>query len=198
MKMDNKENRVERDVSASTADGNSDQVGADLAEPLEAHRLTNEEIEVLKEQAAKAKEHWDQLLRTAADLENFKKRTARERQELSKYANESLLQKLIPILDSFDMALAATSAQAATPDSLQTGIAMIHQQLKTALAEAGLEEIDATDKAFDPNWHEAISQQETADVPEGNVVQQLRKGYRLRDRLLRPAGVVVAKKPPEK
>lgn len=198
MKMDNKEKRVERDVSASTADGNSGHVGADLAEPLEPHRLTNEEIEELKEQAAKAKEYWDQLLRTAADLENFKKRTARERQELSKYANESLLQKLIPILDSFDMALAATSTQTATPDSLQTGIAMIHQQLKTALAEAGLEEIDATHKAFDPNWHEAISQQETAEVPEGDVVQQLRKGYRLRDRLLRPAGVVVAKKPPEK
>jgi molecular chaperone GrpE len=198
MKMDKKENRVERDVSASNANENSGSATASVAEPLEAHRLTPEEIEELKEQAAKAKEYWDQLLRTAADLENFKKRTARERQEFSKYANESLLQKLIPILDSFDMALAATNARQAASDSLQTGIAMIHQQLKTALSEAGLEEIDATQKTFDPNWHEALSQRETAEAPEGQVVQQLRKGYRLRDRLLRPAGVVVAKKPPEK
>jgi molecular chaperone GrpE len=72
---------------------------------------------------------------------------------------------------------------------------MILSQLRNTLTEAGLEEIDATGKAFDPNFHEAVSQQETNDLPEGQVVQQLRKGYRLRDRLLRPATVIVAKKP---
>ena len=72
---------------------------------------------------------------------------------------------------------------------------MIYQQLKNVLTEAGLEEIDASNKAFDPNWHEALSQQPSADVPEGHVMQQLRKGYKLRERLLRPAGVLVAKKP---
>jgi molecular chaperone GrpE len=80
---------------------------------------------------------------------------------------------------------------------LQAGIAMILQQLKTVLKEAGLEEIDATGRPFDPNWHEAVSQKETTEVPDGYVVQQLRKGYKLRDRLLRPAGVVVARKPGE-
>ena len=73
---------------------------------------------------------------------------------------------------------------------------MIQQQLKNALAETGLEEIDATGKPFDPTLHEAVSQQETADVPEGQVIQQLRKGYKLRERLLRPATVIVAKNPP--
>lgn len=72
---------------------------------------------------------------------------------------------------------------------------MIHSQLKSALIESGLEEIDATDKAFDPNFHEAVSQQESAEVPEGHILQQLRKGYKLRDRLIRPATVIVAKKP---
>ena len=72
---------------------------------------------------------------------------------------------------------------------------MVCQQLKAVLAEAGLEELDAVGKPFDPNLHEALSQQETPDVPEGHVVQQLRKGYKLRDRLLRPASVVVAKQP---
>jgi molecular chaperone GrpE len=190
--------RMEQGEASSDHTGHAGRATEASAEPLETHRLTPEEIEGLKEEAAKAKEHWEQLLRTAADFENFKKRTARERQELSKYANESLLQKLIPILDNLDMALTAANTQPATLEALQTGIAMIHQQLKSALAEAGLEEIDATHKAFDPNWHEALSQQETGDVAEGQVVQQLRKGYRLRDRLLRPAGVVVAKKPAEK
>ncbi len=72
---------------------------------------------------------------------------------------------------------------------------MIHQQLRNVLLESGLEEVDAAGKMFDPNWHEAVSQQETAEVPEGQVLQQLRKGYKLRDRLIRPATVIVARKP---
>ena len=158
--------------------------------------MTPEEIEELKTAAAKAKDHWDQLVRATADFDNFKKRVAREKQEASKFAHESLLLKLIPVLDNFDKALsAAQTTQGASTQSLQTGIAMVHQHLKSILAEAGLEEMDATDKPFDPNWHEALSQQESADLPEGHVLQQLRKGYKLRDRLLRPAGVVVAKRP---
>ncbi len=120
----------------------------------------------------------------------------REREEAIKFANESLMKKLVPVLDNFDMALAATTQnQTANAQSLQTGVAMILQQLRSALVDSGLEEVDATGKAFDPNWHEAVSQQESADTPEGNVLQQLRKGYKLRDRLIRPATVIVAKKP---
>ena len=153
-----------------------------------------ESQDALKEKAAKADEYWDRLLRQTADFDNYKKRAARERQEAIKYANESLLQKLIPISDTFEMALAATTKSDAT-NSLQTGVSMILGQLKATMAEAGLEEIDATGKTFDPNWHEAVSQKETSDVPEGQVVQQIRKGYKFRDRLIRPAGVIVAKAP---
>lgn len=164
--------------------------------PVEPATLTREQLEELKQRAAKADEHWDRLLRTTADFDNFKKRAAREKQDAIKFANESVLQKLVPILDNFDMALAATQAkQTGDVQSLQAGINMIHQQLKNALTEAGLEEIDATGKGFDPNLHEAVSQKETNEVPEGQVVQQLRKGYKLRERLLRPATVVVAKAP---
>jgi molecular chaperone GrpE len=163
-----------------------------------APELTAEQLEELKTRAAKADEHWDRLLRTAADFENFKKRAARERIEAAQSANVALLQKLLPVLDHFEMA--QTAAQTAeVPQggmaSLQAGIAMIQQQLKGILAETGLEEIDAAGKPFDPMLHEAVSQLETADVPEGRVVQQIRKGYKLRDRLLRPAAVIVAKKP---
>jgi molecular chaperone GrpE len=156
--------------------------------------LTPPQIERLKEQAAKAEEYRERLLREAADFENYKKRAIRERQEAVTFANEMLLQKLMPVLDSFEMALAATAPDGAA-QSLQAGVLMVYNQLKSTLASAGLEEIDARGKVFDPNLHEAVSQQESAEVPEGNVVQQIRKGYKFRNRLVRPAGVIVAKKP---
>jgi len=184
----------------SIEEQNSDEAGgSETPEPLvhlEAANLSPAQLEELKERASKAEEHWERLLRTTADFENFKKRAGREKQEAIKFANEGLLQKLVPVLDNFDMALsAAQTDQTDAAQSLQTGINMIYQQLRNALLEAGLEEIDAADKPFDPNVHEAVSQRETAEVPEGHVVQQMRKGYKLRDRLLRPASVVVSKKP---
>ena len=173
---------------------NEAQPAEETASPA-AEELTQEQIAELKEQAAKAQENYERLMRTTAELENYKKRAARERQEAIKYANESLLERLIPVLDNFEMALTATNAPNTSVQSLQEGVNMIQQQLKSALAEAGLEEVNASGKPFDPNLHEAISQQESADAPEGQVVQQVRKGYKLRDRLLRPASVIVAKKP---
>jgi len=165
-------------------------------EPVVVANLTPGQIEELKARAAKADEHWDRLLRTTADFENFKKRAARERLEMAQAATATLVEKLLPVLDHFEMAQAA--AQNAGHDrsaSLQAGVAMIQQQLKSILAETGLEEIDATGKAFDPAQHEAVSMMESAEVPEHQVLQQIRKGYRWRERLLRPATVVVAKKP---
>ncbi|MHB8523094.1 MAG: nucleotide exchange factor GrpE [Limisphaerales bacterium] len=158
--------------------------------------LTAEQLAELKAKAVKADEHWDRLLRTSADLDNIRKRAARDKQEAVKFANEALLEKLVVVLDHFDMALAAAgNEQTATVESLKTGIEMVYSQLKGVLREAGLEEIDATQKPFDPNWHQAVSEQETVEVPQGHVIQQLRKGYKLRDRLIRPAGVIVARKP---
>lgn len=158
--------------------------------------ITPEQLAELQTRATKAEEHWERLLRTTADFDNYKKRAAREKQDAIKYANESLVGKIIPVLDNFEMALAA--AQSSSADglkSLQDGVAMIQTQLKAVLTDAGLEDIDATGKPFDPNLHEAVSQQESKDVAEGHVLQQLRKGYKLRERLLRPATVIVAKAP---
>ena len=174
-------------------------VAAAAAEaPSPASEATPEQLTELKARAAKADEHWDRLLRTAADFENFKKRAARERHEAAQSATAALLHKLLPVLDHFEMAQAAAQ-NATAPQSgaaaLQDGITMIQQQLKGILAETGLEEVDASGRPFDPMLHEAVSQLETAEVPEGQVAQQIRKGYKLRDRLLRPATVVVAKKP---
>jgi molecular chaperone GrpE len=163
---------------------------------LESAALTPGQIAELQTQAAKANEHWERLLRATAEFDNFKKRAARERQDAIKFANESLLQKLLPVLDNFDAALtAAQTGKAETTQSLVTGVTMIQQQLRSTLIEAGLEEIEAAGKAFDPNLHEAVSQVETTEHPDGHVAQQLRRGYKLKERLLRPATVIVAKAP---
>jgi molecular chaperone GrpE len=158
--------------------------------------LTAEEVSGLRASAARAGENWNSYLRAVADLENYKKRAVREKQDAARAANEALLSRLIPVLDHFDMALAAANiASGPAVDSLKTGVAMVGSQLRSILAEAGLEEIDATGQTFDPQCHEAVSHQESAEVAEGSVLQQLRKGYRFHDRLLRPATVIVAKKP---
>ena len=191
-------NKRETDTRAQESQGAPAAVD-DSAEPLvhiESSNVTPEQLEELKTLAAKADEHWERLLRLTADFDNYKKRAAREKQEAIRYANEGLLEKLVPVLDNFDAALSAVQTSASdNAQSLQTGVNMIFQQLKKVLTDSGLEEVDATGQKFDPNLHEAVSQQETSDVPEGEVVQQLRKGYKLRDRLLRPATVVVAKRP---
>jgi len=189
-------NDIELEEAKKTTDaGPQDGPGTPAAPDLDA--LPAGQLEDLKKRAAKADEHWERLLRTLADFDNYKKRAAREKQETAKFANESLLQRLIPVLDSFDMALAAAAqtSQAQALESMQAGINMVYQQLKSALAEAGLEDVEAQGKPFDPNLHEAISQRETTEAAEGQVVQQLRKGYRFRERLLRPATVIIAKPP---
>jgi molecular chaperone GrpE len=184
--------RAHTDTNTATAENS-----AASTEALAPELLTPEQIDDLKTRAGRADENWERLLRATADLDNYKKRTQREREDAVKFANESLMKKLIPVLDNFEMALSAANQTpaAANAQSLQTGVAMILQQLRSALTESGLEEVDATGKAFDPNFHEAVAQQESAEVPDGHVLQQMRKGYKLRDRLIRPATVVVAKKP---
>jgi molecular chaperone GrpE len=185
--MDN----VAKDKKVTEGEGETPKPVGQLPPPAE---LTPAEIEQLKAQAGKAGENWDRFLRLTADFDNYKKRAARERHEAVSFANENLLVRLLPVLDAFEMALAAAGSDPAGK-SLQAGVVMISNQLKSALADAGLEEIDAQGKPFDPKLHEAVSQQETPDTPEGQVVRQIRKGYKFRNRLIRPAGVIVAKKP---
>ena len=134
----------------------------------------------------------ERLLRLQADFENFRKRAQREKDEARQFANQSLIEKQLPILDNFEMALAA--AKDADP-ALRDGVQMIYDQLLGILRDSGVETIDATGEGFDPNLHEAISQQETTEAEPGTVVEQVQRGYRLHERLVRPARVVVAKAP---
>ena len=165
-------------------------------EPEEEEELpppTSEELKELRQQAAKSEEFYDRLQRQVAEADNLRKRLAKEKQDAVRYANESLIEQLLPTMDSFEMAMAAVqNADNSTIDSLKTGIEMVYTQLKRTLEEVGLVEIDATAQAFDPSQHEAVSRKKTDEADEGTVIEQTRKGYRLRDRLLRAASVVVA------
>ena len=134
----------------------------------------------------------DLALRTQADFENFRKRAAREKEDASKYANASFLERLLPILDNFELGLNAARTEA-KDSPIIAGMDMVAKQLADFLTGVGVETVKAEGEKFDPNLHEAVAQEASADVPEGVIVRQLRKGYRLRDRLLRPATVTVSK-----
>lgn len=133
----------------------------------------------------------DLALRSQADFDNFRKRSAREKEEAIKYANSSLLERLIPIVDNFELGLAAAGSAENSP--ILAGMSMVAKQLNEFLADSGVTAIDATGQAFDPNLHEAIAHEHDPKVPEGNVIRQVRKGFKLKDRLLRPANVIVSK-----
>ena len=133
----------------------------------------------------------DLALRSQADFDNFRKRSAREKEEAVKYANSSLLERLIPIDDNFELGLAAAGSAENSP--ILAGMSMVSRQLTDFLGEFGVSPIDATGQTFDPNLHEAIAQEQSATVPEGKVIRQVRKGFKLKDRLLRPANVIVSK-----
>ena len=135
----------------------------------------------------------DLALRSQADFDNYKKRAAREKEDAVKYANTSLLQRLVSILDNFELGLAAAKTEG-TQSPIYSGMVLVQKQLNDLLEENGLQPIEAEGKKFDPNLHEAIAH-EPSDAPEETVIRQGRRGYRLKDRLLRPARVVVSSGP---
>jgi molecular chaperone GrpE len=136
----------------------------------------------------------DLALRSQADFENYKKRAAREKEEAIKYANSALLEKLIAIVDNFELGLEAARGEGEN-SAVFSGMSMVFKQLMDFLVDQGLQPIDATGQKFDPNLHEAIAHEPSAEVSEGVVIRQTRRGYRMKDRLLRPSSVVVSSGP---
>jgi len=136
----------------------------------------------------------DLALRSQADFDNYKKRATREKEDAIKYANSSLLEKLIAIIDNFELGLSAAKEEGEN-SPIYSGMSMVLKQLTDFLAENGLQPIDAAGKKFDPNLHEAIAHEPSKQAPEGTVIRQTRRGYRLKDRLLRPSSVVVSSGP---
>jgi len=136
----------------------------------------------------------DLAMRSQADFENYKKRCAREKEEAIKYANRRLLEKLVSIVDHFELGLEAARGEG-EKSSIYSGMNLVLKQLQDFLVENGLQPIEAVGQKFDPNLHEAIAHQPNDEVPEEHVISQIRRGYRLKDRLLRPSTVVVSSGP---
>jgi len=152
------------------------------------------ELQKLKEDAVKAQEYWDKLLRLQADFDNYRKRTEKERQEFSKYANEEIIVELLNVLDDLERAVNLTESKHQDLPAFLKGIEMILAHLYDLLKENGVSAIQAEGKPFDPNFHEALMQAENNDVPEHTVMEELQKGYLLNDRIIRTSKVKVSKK----
>ena len=160
----------------------------DPVKNLEA-RLQSKEVE--------AQETYERLLRVSAEFENYKKRSAREMEEFRKFANQSLIKEMLSVVDNLELAMNSTDSPQAIDKGLLEGLEMTHREILKVFEKFDVKPIDSSGRPFDPMFHEAVMQEETDEVPENTVVNELQRGYLIHDRLLRPAMVVVAK-PKEK
>ena len=175
------------ETPAPTAETGDGQGAAATADALQSLRAERDDL-------------YDRLLRTTADFDNYRKRIERERREVSEAASADLIRDLLPVVDNLERALEASANAAGESDvsddstaALRRGVELIHRQLLDALRKRGVEPFESVGHEFDPAWHEAISYEAGSDRPEGEILGEVRRGYRLGQRLLRPAQVRVAK-----
>lgn len=180
---------AESQPSAESAEA-SLEPGAASAEPAPSEDASAAQPD-LEAELAKFK---DLALRAHAELDNFRKRAAREREEAIRFANARLLESLLPVLDSFDLGFQSAKA---SPEgaAIAAGFEMVRRQLGDWLRQAGVQIVEAQGQAFDPALHEAVGREPSAEAPEGVVIRQTRPGYILNGRLLRPASVIVSSGP---
>lgn len=176
---------VERELPPADADEN---VSAASAEAPAAGEASNAELQKLK---AERDTLLDRLARMQAEFENARRRAAKEQQEFRDYAVADAIKSLLPVIDSFDRALQVKSGSG----DVRSGVELIYKQLQDALAKLGVRAIPAKGEPFDPHYHEAIEMVGTSDAADHEVLEELQRGYKFKDRLLRPAMVRVAKNP---
>jgi molecular chaperone GrpE len=168
------------------------------AEPRERREPTPQQSTALQEDPETVRserdDYRDRLLRATAEFDNYRKRIERERRELSEYATSELLKDVLPLVDDLERALAAAPGAdaAATVASYRAGVELIHRRLLDVLRKRGVSAIEALGTDFDPHVHQAVSQEVSPEHRDGEVIEELRRGYKLGDRLLRPAMVKVA------
>jgi molecular chaperone GrpE len=148
----------------------------------------------LQEKEKEAADNYDKYVRAVAELENYRKRAAREKADSIKYGNENIIKDILPLVDSMDRALQHADNHGYS-DSFKKGLKLLQDQLLGCLGKHGVQQIECVDKTFDPNIHEAVFQVDTGDHEDNKVVEELEKGYRLHERLLRPAKVSIFKRP---
>lgn len=168
----------------------SEEESLDSADMSPLEKILTLEAELIQAKA-KTDEHYDHLLRLQADFDNYRKRTQKEKTEIIKYASERVIGDLLPVLDNFERAVSAAQIN---PDfsAFSQGVEMILRQLQTALSKEGLKAIEAIGQPFDPNLHDAVLRVESEEHPENTVVDELQKGYYLKEKVLRPSMVKVS------
>ena len=184
--------KVEETDHESIETSNEEESKVEEKKELTPMEQLQEQIRLKDEEIANQK---DTFLREKAELENFKKRLTKEKDDFVQFANERLLQELIQIEDNLERALEVPNA---TLESLKEGVEMIQKQFSTFLKNQKVEPIEAIGKGFDPTLHEVLNQQESEEHEENTVIEEYSKGYTLNGRILRPAKVVISKKPTEK
>ena len=191
--MNGQAERPEEEIKEQPVADEASEAEIDTGEQVEdadAEAEAEAEVSELEQAQAKAKENWDRYLRTAAELENVRKRAARDVENAHRFALERFSKQLLAVRDSLEMGLAA--ADSASVESLLQGSEATLKILGTTMQQFGIEEVDPAGEPFDPEFHEAISMQPSDDVEPGSVVTVVQKGYSLNGRLLRPAMVIVA------
>ncbi|QKT02597.1 nucleotide exchange factor GrpE [Ectothiorhodospiraceae bacterium 2226] len=187
-------NHERRPAEAAEERMEAERPAAEEAAQVEGEAPTVEELVPLLDDArAKADEHWDQLLRVQAELENVRRRSARELENAHKYALERFVQELLPVKDSLELGLQAGAEAEGSAAKIIEGVDLTLKMLVAVLEKFGVQEIDPAGERFDPELHQAMSMQEAPGHEANTVVMVMQKGYRLHDRLVRPAMVVVAK-----
>lgn len=178
----------------------ADELEAGASEEAEKGSAEEESLEEqFRAAEARAEENYDRLLRVTAEFENYQKRMEREMNDFRKFANESLIKDILPIVDNLERALEIPYENNESAfNGMREGVQMTLNGLQESLERFGVVSIDSLDKPFDPNFHQAVMQEESEGHPDNTVSKELQKGYVMRERLLRPAMVVVSKKPASK
>ncbi len=190
-KEERKERPPAKDQVQENTEANSEKAG--VSEEIRLEEMSKKElIDKVESLQALAKKNFDLYVRAQADMDNLRKRFAKEKEDLAKYANETLVKQLLPVIDSLEKAIAHAEADHSLA-ALREGVELTLKALTDVLKRAGLEEIKASGEPFDPRFHEAVSVQENQQAEPGVVLEELQKGYVLNERLIRPSLVVVSK-----
>ncbi|CAH1209326.1 MULTISPECIES: nucleotide exchange factor GrpE [Paenibacillus] len=181
----------EQQEQTATVEEEQELVNEAGAAEAQADEMAEQEQGELARLKAEAEESQTRLLRAQADFDNFRRRTQKEKEELGKYASMKLVTELIPVIDNFERAM-ATVPEGPETESFAKGIQMIFRQLETVLGNEGLTAMETVGQPFNPEFHQAIMQVESDEHEEGIVVEEVQKGYMLKDKVLRPAMVKVS------
>ncbi len=182
--------KTEETVIEDKIDQNNDSNKEGKAETVD---LLKEMEEKLESMGQEVKENYDRFLRVSAEFENYKKRAAREMNDFRKFANESFVKAMLPVVDNLDRAIESSSNDKHADTSMLEGVDMILKEILKIFEQFNVKPFESLGKTFDPSLHQAVMQEETEVYPENSVVNELQKGYMMHDRLLRPAMVVVSK-----